>query len=129
MIPTRVEIPEVNNGFVYLLVSLRDKCYRTCSAHETTDNLLTDLARHNSGLIPGKTRKVELRPWSLAAFAFGFTSDSERHLLYQKVMSLLLSRCRVDETIILFKQLIDTGDFGFLSFCKCGSLVNRLNTT
>ena len=126
MLPIRVEIPEVNHGFVYLLVSLRDRSLKTCYAQDTCDSLLAELSRHNAGQMKCITGKLELQPWSLAAFVFGFPTASERLILSEQLRAIVALKLRVDQVIDKFRNLADCEEYGSLSFCKCGNLINRI---
>ena len=48
-VPVRVTIPEVVNGFVYVLVSLKDKSFKTVYVGQTKRSVLLRLQEHNSG--------------------------------------------------------------------------------
>ena len=70
-----VEIPKTNAGYVYLLVSLRDK-FSTYIGE--TSNLRRRLAQHNSGYGSSSTSDVQLRPWALMAFMTNFPLNESR---------------------------------------------------
>ena len=124
MKPIVAEIPAVENGFVYLLVSLRDESYCTTFADETNENLLEDLSRHNSGYKEGVTSKQHLRPWSIAAFAFNFSNYDQRIALKNRIAEETFFLLRVDTLMREFHQLTQSGAFGNAVFVQCGSLIN-----
>ena len=122
MVPIRVDIPEVLNGFVYLLVSLRAKNYRTTYVGDCVSNLLAELSCHNSGAVEGITQKVHLRPWTIAAFAFNFPNDDYRILLKDRLHFHANMNFRIDVLQDEFANLCMSGEFGCVSFVRCGVL-------
>ena len=122
MVPIRVDIPEVSNGFVYLLVSLRAKGYRTTYVGECVSCLLVELSRHNSGVMEGITQKLHLRPWTIAAFAFNFPNDHSRILLKDRLHFNADMNFRADVLQNEFANLCMSGEFGCVSFVRCGFL-------
>jgi hypothetical protein len=70
-----VIIPTHSNGFVYLLLSLRD---HNSTYIGQTKNLSTRLTQHNSGCGTIVTANPRLRPWHVIGFITGFLPD-EKH--------------------------------------------------
>ena len=122
MAPIRIDIPDVTYGFVYLLVSLKSKNYRTTFVGETDGNLLRELGRHNSGAIQGITRNLHLRPWAIAAFAYNFPDDDNRVFLKDKLQFNADMNFRVDTMQDEFANLCLSGAFGCVHFARCGIL-------
>ena len=120
--PIRVEIPMVNFGFVYILVSLKDKSLRTLYVGQTKRSVLTRLQEHNSGHGSTFTLPVHRRPWSLAAFAFNFLCDNERLSLETATQQLLFFNLRIDVFVEEFKKLCQSGLYGNINFCCCSSI-------
>ena len=124
MTPIRVDIPVVLNGFVYLLVSLRDKSYQTCFVGETKRNLLEELGDHNAGGNKLLTSKPHFRPWSLAAFVTNFSCDEDRLNLKTEMENSNFLKFRIDTMMDQLHTLSRSGDFGNNNFFKCGNLIH-----
>jgi len=122
MTPIRVDIPVVANGFVYLLVSLRDKSFQTCFIGETTNNLLEELGRHNSGVKSLLTSKSQFRPWSMAAFVINFSCEEDRVNLRMEMEKVIFLQLRIDTLMDHLQKVCASGEFGNLEFFKCGQL-------
>ena len=122
-IPYRVDVPVVPLGFVYLVVSLKHGGFKICFVDETEENLLVDLSRHNSGQYDCLTQRKDLRPWAVAAFCYGFEAEHQREDLKQKMESFLHLGFRVDTLVDEFEKNCKSGNFGVLTFVKCGSLM------
>ena len=69
-----VVIPTDSNGFVYLLMSLRD--HNTTYIGQTR-NLSRRIQEHNSGLGSFVTANPLLRPWHVIGFVTGFERDDK----------------------------------------------------
>ena len=118
-IPLRIEVPSVSMGFVYLLVSMADKHYRTCIIKETSDNLMTELSRFNS-LDNEESRNLKhLLPWSVAAFSYNFQYDEQRHKLVKDLYETTQMGYRFDTVLTEFEILSTSGCYGQIAFCKC----------
>ena len=118
-IPLRIEVPTVPMGFVYLLVSMADKQYKTCIIKETSDNLLTELSRFNS-LDNEESRKLKhLLPWSVAAFSYNFQLDEQRQRLVNDLYETTQMGYRFDTVVAEFEILSTSGSYGQITFCKC----------
>ena len=124
MTPVRVDIPVVLNGFVYLLVSLRDKSYQTCFVGETKRNLLEELGEHNAGGNTFLTSKPHFRPWSLAAFVTNFSCDEDRLNLKAEMEDSNFLKLRIDTMMDHLQNLCRSGNFGSNNFFKCGNLIH-----
>ena len=123
MTPVRVDIPVVVHGFVYILVSLRDKSYQTCFVGETKRNLLEELAEHNAGGNSFFTSKPHFRPWSLAAFVTNFSCEENRINLKIEMEKTNFLKLRIDTLMDELHTLSRSGDFGNNNFFKCGNLI------
>ena len=122
MTPIRVDIPVVANGFVYLLVSLRDKSFQTCFIGETTKNLLEELGQHNSGEKSLLTSKYHFRPWSIAAFVTNFSCEENRVKLKMEMEKVIFLKLRIDTLMDHLQKVCLSGEFGNIEFFKCGQL-------
>ena len=120
----RVEIPEVILGFVYVLVSLKDKTLKTTYAGQTKRSVLTRLHEHNSGYGGNFTLPLHRRPWSLAAFCYNFQNDSDRLLMETSLHRLLFFDLRIDTLVDEFRTLCISNQFGNLVFCCCGTVIS-----
>lgn len=66
--PCDTELPQIDYGYVYLLLSLQN--YRSTYIGQTV-NLLRRLSQHNQGLGSLDTQNTRLRPWHCIAFITG----------------------------------------------------------
>ena len=67
-------VPTTSNGFVYILMSLRD--LNTTYIGQTKD-LMTRIRQHNSGIGAFVTANPRLRPWQIIGFLTGFEENSK----------------------------------------------------
>jgi hypothetical protein len=72
--PVDVELPQDDSGFVYILVSLRD---RQSTYIGQTKNLVSRFKKHNAGLGAASTSDPLLRPWALLGYITGFEADNK----------------------------------------------------
>ena len=75
-----VELPQDNSGFVYILVSVKD---RKTTYIGQTKNLVRRLKQHNSGFGSSSTADEFLRPWALLAYVAGFDASTHSLLVFE----------------------------------------------
>lgn len=122
MCPKRVDLPEVVNGFVYILVSLRENTFTTCYVGETENGLLEELGSINAGKKKNFSSRIDLRPWSMAAFVFNFKEREERISLKLELEAMQVYSFRIDTMVTELENLCKSGRFGCVAFSKCGEL-------
>jgi hypothetical protein len=71
-----IDLSEDTSGFVYLLVSLKD---RQSTYVGETGNMIKRLREHNSGFGATSTAIPSLRPWALMGYIVGFDGPSPRN--------------------------------------------------
>lgn len=119
-LPMRIEIPTVVNGFVYLLVSLKETTKTITFVGQTADSLLVELAKHNSGSHEAIiTKQKHLRPWTLAAFAFNFAIDDLRVDLCNRLEEVTYFKYNYKTVLTEFQNRCQSGEFGPVTFCTC----------
>ena len=74
---TNLPLPECNTGYVYFLVSLRN---RRLSYIGQTFNLKQRLEQHSSGSGTYFTNEIQKRPWAVLAYIAGFDCNRQRML-------------------------------------------------
>ena len=79
--PRKVEVPNGDVGFVYLLVSTKDV---SVSYVGETSNIKLRLREHNSGDGSFLTNKKHLRPWGVLCFATDFSDDESNNRIERK---------------------------------------------
>ena len=119
MVPLRIEVPQTDKGFVYLLVSLGDETLNICFFDETDEPLLTALGRHNTSSANSNTNRIDLRPWSVAAFVFNFTSDQTRIAFKNEITQITSSPLHYKTAIQYMKQLCTRTPYENTTFCCC----------
>ena len=82
-------LPHCNTGYVYMLISLRNK---ESTYIGMTNNIQARLHQHNSGLGTSFTASVRLQPWALFAYIVGF--DSNRQLMLSIERKWKVCRCQ-----------------------------------
>ena len=77
---TQFDVPATPNGFVYVLVSMKDGCYQTVFCETCEESLSLSLRRHNSTEDTALPRQMQ--PWAMGFFFWNFSSSSERESCY-----------------------------------------------
>ena len=72
-----VILPECNTGYVYMLLSIKDKIFTYIGMKNC---IQTKLQAHNSGYGSSSTEPVHLHPYALFAYICGF--DGRRDLMF-----------------------------------------------
>ena len=75
--PADIPLPQCNTGYVYMLLSLKDKSFIYIGA---TNSIRTRLQSHNSGNGSQSTEPIHLRPFALLAYICVF--DNRRDLMF-----------------------------------------------
>ena len=81
-------LPQCNTGYVYMLISLRNK---EATYIGMTNNITNRLHQHNSGLGTSFTASLRLQPWALFVYIVGF--DSNRQLMFSLERKWKVRRC------------------------------------
>ena len=114
--PIRVKIAAVNSGFVYILVSLKDKSIRTLYVGHTKRSVRTRIQEHNSGHGGAFNLPVHRRPWSLPAFTYHFFCDNERLAWENATQQLSFFNLRIDVFVEEFTKLCESGVYGSINY-------------
>ena len=120
-----IDISQDTSGFVYLLVSLKD---RKSTYVGQTGNMIRRLREHNSGFGALSTSNPSLRPWALMGYIIGFDGSSTDQRKYyeaawqnrlrtlrEKKRRLLTPDDVADQAVILIRQ---TQKDGVLRYVK-----------
>ena len=95
-----IDIPQDTSGFVYLLVSLKD---RKSTYVGETKNMILRLKQHNSGFGAKSTSNPSLRPWALMGYIVGFEGKSPglNRKYYEKCWQQRLGKLTRDKRRLL----------------------------
>ena len=118
------EIPSLHIPFVYVVVSLKDR--KTCFISRSM-NLRLSVRKNNEGFrIYNDSLDINLRPWALLCFMFGFDDDESEMINYCNALKSFCSKEKVMdkplELIELAKEFIasyDVNSIGNLRFIQC----------
>jgi len=118
-----IELPQDSSGYVYILLSIKDKCTTYIGQ---TQNLVTRLKQHNSGYGSVQTANPALRPWALLAFVSGFDGNVTKRLAFETAWErrrdqAILRRGRLppEDIAQLAVSLLEATDTANLRFVMC----------
>lgn len=103
--PKDFTLPACNTGYVYMIVSIKDKWYHDI---HTTSTLRTSINNHNKGTFTSETQPSSKRPYVLLAFICGF----ERNIEMMKQI-----RQKWKERLYTLQR---TGNENILDWAACG---------
>ena len=127
MSPITCNIPMVENGFVYVLLSKKQYPEVVRYVGQTDSSLLSALRRHNTGQEDCITQSTYLRPWCLVAFVYNFASDSERLTIETHVEDKTANAQSLQSILDELEKCLQHFSESNLRFCKCARVINNNN--
>ncbi len=113
---THFDVPETSGGFVFLLLSMRDKTYRTFTVDETDRSLSECLRDYNSTDCDDII--YSMQPWAVGFFLWGFRDVTDRQLALSHIRSTLQQKPSFEEVVDNVRMNLYR-----LTLCVCGAIV------
>ena len=82
-------VPETKFGYVYILVSVKDKTFQTLCSGATESSLSDELRRVNSTDASENRLLFENQPWAMGFFYWNFANNEERHAVFETCTRIL----------------------------------------
>lgn len=114
-------VPETENGFVFLLVSLKDENLKTFHVGETEESLASQLRHLNSSEVSQKMYLFQ--PWAMAAFMWQFDDENHRIAVKEEIEYFLHSNPLATYDVIVSRlQNNPAVALGRVMLCVCGTV-------
>ena len=116
-------VPETDHGFCFMLVSLKDKSYKTFHVSHTDKSLSEQLRILNSTEVQSMYLYTN-QPWAVGFFFWCFKSSAERKHVFQLMKGIQVKETELDYN--LFKQKCHDAlcEFPHLKMIVCGNITD-----
>ena len=116
------EVPETANGYIYLLVSMKDRTYRTFHIAETGKSLSEELKQMNSTEVIPSSFVHQNQPWAVGFFFWNFMSKEERVNAYSLMKNSMSNNGEINYDMLREKFIFLLRGYSHLLHVVCGTV-------